>query len=393
MQGKIENNGKIEDSYSIIKCESNHCMIITRWELGKINYFSYTKFLYINYEGTEKKFNEESKKADLTSEMENIFKTLPESIGTCSELRMLKTYSNREERICLNILPTSIGNLNKLKILDLSYNKLESLPDSIGNLKNLNELNLSFNYLKTLPDSIGNLKNLEELDISHNYSFSRLPYSIGNLENLKILRLKLTNLESLPESMENLTHLEELSLSGNKTRYYGRSSSSIVDKDYSHNWFYDIIKKSFIYWSCSPPANDNWKSLSSLDLSGKKLKQIPFGVYMITGLKELDISNNQLTKISLLLGRLIHLEKLYIHNNPNLNHLSDFLWNMRYLKELKIDGKLIKDLPKNAKISLCENVDNDAIVDLTLAGKNNKKLNDQELSNKTGPYIVYLTKN
>lgn len=157
MLGLIESNGKTEKNSSIIKCESNGYMMVNRWELGNISWSPYMKFLYINYEGTEKKFNEEKKKADLTWEMKEILKTLPKSIGNCSELRMLRVYSNRNEGICLNILPESIGKLNKLKILDLSNNKLENLPKSIGNLKNLEELNLSYNKLESLPDSIGNL--------------------------------------------------------------------------------------------------------------------------------------------------------------------------------------------------------------------------------------------
>lgn len=215
------------------------------------------------------------------------------------------------------------------------------------------------------------------MNLYGNSSFSKLPDSIGNLENLKILKLGETYLVSLPESMGKLTNLKELPLS------------------YSESKRYNIVKKSFNYWSCSPPSYDtNYGRINtSLDLSGKKLKQIPIGVYMITELKEFDISNNQLTKIPPLLKELKYLEKLYIHNNPNLNHLPDIIWNMKYLKELKIDGKIIKDLPKDAKISLCQNLDNDVIVDLIYDGKTNKKLNDQELSSKTGPYIVYLTKN
>ena len=155
------------------------------------------------------------------------------------------------------------------------------------------------------------------------------------------------------------------------------------------------------------------ETLPLLDLRGKSLKQIPFGVYMLSGisykedsymyrkaygtlvcatpaLKELDVSNNQLTKISHLLSRLRCLEKLYIHNNPYLNYLPDFLWKMRNLKELKIDGKLIKDLPEGAEYHLDNENLEDSVLGLTLDGKNNRKMSDEELSKITGPYKVKL---
>ena len=90
------------------------------------------------------------------------------------------------------------------------------------------------------------------------------------------------------------------------------------------------------------------------------------------------------------MNRLRKLEKLYLNGNPNLNHLPDFLWDIKSLKELKIDGKLIKYLPENVKISLDNNDLKDGITDLIIASKYNKKMSDQDLDNMTGTYIVYL---
>ncbi|ORX84863.1 L domain-like protein [Anaeromyces robustus] len=413
MEGKSENNNKITECTS----RDGKCMMITRWELGSTFYFSSgLKFLYIEYDNTLSKFNEEISKSQLTDELREVFKktlqTLPNSIEKLSDLRMLKVYSgyNKEKYnyINLKVLPTFIENLNNLRVLDLyhnelltlpdsignlkfledlnlSYNNLSTLPDSIGNLKNLEDLNLSSNNLSTLPDSIGNLKNLEKLNLSHNHSFSELPDSIGKLKNLKILNLYSTNLKSLPESLENLINLEDILLK--KYTYYCDSQY------YPKEWYYSIIVKTFNHCSCTPPdSNYNTENNLSLNLSGKNLKQIPFGIYMMNTLNVLDISGNQIIKIPPLLKKLTNLKKLYIQNNPNLNYFPDFLWEMKYLEELKIDGRLIKDLPLNANFNLNEIIENKIIIDLTLAGKNKNKLNDQELLNLTGPYTVYLNK-
>lgn len=397
-----------EVNASIIECKSinNRFLMINRWELGDCSGMSDYRYLHINYSGTERKFEKARQEAGLTQEMRDVLCGLPESIENLRNLKILNVcsftdsnnYVTSRQIICLKALPDSIGSLTNLRILDLSSNDLW-----------------------TLPDSIGNLKNLEELYLSKNYQFSKLPASIGNLESLKILNLEGTNLRTLPESMGNLANLENLSFSkatdteGPHTYGCCRSEERIYKiGDYSPDWYRDIIDWSLEYWSCPPLVSNNGKrnlenrSLS-LNLSGKNLKQIPFGIYMMKErhsidrwsdrpgedyatpkLTELDISNNQITKIPHLLKHLCwSLGKLYIHNNPKLNHLPDFLWNMN-LKELKIDGKLIKDLPENAKISLADgNLENKAL-DLALASKNKEKMSDEALDRKTGPYVVHL---
>lgn len=393
---------------SITKCESSdkRSLMVNRWELGNIRPNSEVRYLHIDYSDMNKKLRESEH--NLTQEMKDMFYSLPTFIGNFSNLKVLSVHTCPTDNV------TSYWNKVCLK----------ALPDSIGNLKNLRILDLSDNCLTTLPDSIGNLTNLEELYLSRNRGFSKLPDSIGNLKNLEILELEGTSLDSLPDSIGNLVNLKDLSFSRSVgvegPHSYGvcRSTERIFEKkDYSPDWYRRVINKSLEHWSC-PTLNfdDKTSSLPLLDLSGKNLKQIPFGVYMLKGiqykeesyghrnvynvptlyatpaLKELDVSNNQLTKISPLLKELWYLEKLYVHNNPNLNHLPDFLWSMSCLKELKIDGKLTRDVPENAKISLADKSLEKAVLDLTLASKNNTKISDKALAKKTGPYTVYLKK-
>ena len=115
----------------------------------------------------------------------------------------------------LNSLPKEIGNLQKLKTLNLQGNNLKSLPKEIGNLTNLEGLYLDTNKLTKLPESIGNLTNLEELYVCDN-KLTKLPSSIGNLINLVHLELGDNDLKSIPSSIGNLTKLEYLDLVDNK---------------------------------------------------------------------------------------------------------------------------------------------------------------------------------
>ncbi len=394
----------------IAKCESSNkrSLMVNRYELGNVRPKDTIRYLHVDYRNMKWKLDQSR---ELTQEMKDMFYSLPTFIGDFSNLRVLSIHAystdnvmENRDKVCLKVLPDSVGNLKNLRILDLSDNNLE-----------------------TLPNSIGDLTNLEELYLSSNYRFSKLPGSIGNLKNLEVLDLRRTYLEGLPESIENLTNLKDISFSktdnvaGPHTSGVCRDTERVyAEKDYSPNWYRNVVNRSLEHWSCPTLDFDsNVGALSLLSLRGQSLKQIPFGVYMLSGitykedennyygyrsvynaqtlyatpaLKELDISNNQLTEIPRWLKRLGCLEKLYVHNNPNLNHLPDFLWSIWNLRELKIDGKLIRDLPKNAEYTLDNENLEDSVLDLTLNGKNNKKMNDKELSKITGPYIVHLKK-
>src|SRR3989442_543913 len=58
-------------------------------------------------------------------------------------------------------LPCEIGQLTKLKVLNLSDNQLSELPPEIGQLTNLYRLILSGNQLSELPPEIGQLTSLQ----------------------------------------------------------------------------------------------------------------------------------------------------------------------------------------------------------------------------------------
>ncbi|WP_309742069.1 leucine-rich repeat domain-containing protein [Chamaesiphon sp. OTE_20_metabat_361] len=93
----------------------------------------------------------------------NQLTSLPESIGSLSNLNILYVWGNQ-----LTSIPKSISNLTNLSILDLSGNQFSYLPDSICNLANLDSLNLIENQLTNLPVSIVNLSNLTELQLDKN---------------------------------------------------------------------------------------------------------------------------------------------------------------------------------------------------------------------------------
>jgi len=156
--------------------------------LDKIGYLTNLEYLYLNCE-------------NITS--------LPESIGNLKKLKEIDLYGNP-----ISVIPDTIGDLESLVDLYLGDNNIEVIPESIGNLKNLKYLYLARNQITEIPSSIGNLTNLERLTLSHN-KIQSIPDSIGNLKNLKYLYLDENNITTIPDSIKNSSTIKELDISNN----------------------------------------------------------------------------------------------------------------------------------------------------------------------------------
>ncbi|KAF2773808.1 glucose-repressible alcohol dehydrogenase-like protein transcriptional effector [Teratosphaeria nubilosa] len=83
--------------------------------------------------------------------------------------QLKKIYFNHNR---IRELPSNIGQMRSLTMLDLSFNELTSLPPEIGMLTNLKKLLLFGNDLRDLPSEIGYLSKLEMLGIEGNRYFN-----------------------------------------------------------------------------------------------------------------------------------------------------------------------------------------------------------------------------
>jgi Leucine-rich repeat (LRR) protein len=108
---------------------------------------------------------------------EELFESLPK------EIKQLLIINKSKENIALDV-PESLGRFTELEAL-LLQNIVRTLPDSIGNLKKLNFVSLNKNVeLERLPDSIADLPNL---------TFINLQNSNPNLEIPERLRERLVD--------------------------------------------------------------------------------------------------------------------------------------------------------------------------------------------------------
>lgn len=113
----------------------------------------------------------------------------------------------------IEFIPSSIGALKSLEVLQLKNSLVKSLPKELENCENLNYLNLRNNQIKTFPPPIKNLKNCKYLVLSGNY-LKKLPEKLfRNLPSLTCFKAAKNALTSLPK---DLGFLESLDLHGNR---------------------------------------------------------------------------------------------------------------------------------------------------------------------------------
>ncbi|CAH8287427.1 unnamed protein product [Eruca vesicaria subsp. sativa] len=172
-------------------------------------------------------------KLDLSN---NNIQQIPESlVARMLNLWELDLHSNQ-----LKTLPNSIGCLSKLKVLNVSGNNLQCLPETIKDCKSLEELNANFNELTSLPETIGfELTNLTKLSVNSN-KLVLLPSSLSHLTSLRVLDARLNCLVMLPDDLENLVNLQVLNVSQNFHHLKALPYSvgllmSLVELDVSYN--------------------------------------------------------------------------------------------------------------------------------------------------------------
>ncbi|CAA0829161.1 Probable LRR receptor-like serine/threonine-protein kinase [Striga hermonthica] len=195
----------------------------------------------------------------------NINGGIPSTIGNLIGLQLLDLGENQ----ITGVIPPTLGKLNRLQRLLLNANQLHGfIPQEICGMSNIGELYLNENNLTgPIPECFGELKSLRNVYLDSNKLNSSIPLNFWNLKDLLFLNLSSNRLSGqLPYEIAGLRQLNQLDLSCNQF------SGGI------------------------PRSIDGCESLTSLNLSDNKFERsIPPSLGNIRTLRELDLSNNDLS--------------------------------------------------------------------------------------------------
>ncbi|XP_030441278.2 disease resistance protein RPV1-like isoform X2 [Syzygium oleosum] len=293
------------------------------------------------------------------------------SLSICNFAGCLTSLLNlRLEDTEITELP--FGNFGSLVELDLTRSNIKDLPNSIEKMKNLRVLRMSYTRLEKLPSALGMLEKLEEIDASGCGNLcGEIPSEIGRLSFLRILRLTSTGISNIPKLPKSMTNLDlkynphmrcpDLSnLLNLRVLELDLRSRSLFLGAPTLNWIGGLRKLESLLLCCDRlatlPSDLNLLSklrklvlivdkleclpmlpqnLSYFRIQGHRLMEKSIDVSYLEKLSELHVSYcKQLTEIQGLGG---NLKRLHLDHLPSLVELPN-LTNLKKLRVLLISG-------------------------------------------------------
>lgn len=331
---------------------------LTKLELSGDGFHAFPEVITSNYH--------KLKYLDISS---NYFPSIPENLGDLKELDTLILNNNLQ----LKSIPTRIGELKKLKYINIAGIGISTLPESFSELVNLRYLNLELNGIEKLPEQIGNLKNLEvfrgpvlyqsipnsfsnlaklrfcfftvtgdeailpadfgrltELDTLWLYgNYKKLPESFGNLRKLDFfIANNGSGFNSIPESIGNLVNLTKLHLSVDVPSL-PKSFTQLVNLQYLS------FKGNLNYL---PNDFDKLENLVSFGAIYVQLKEIPTNFGNLENLREFNVAGNEITSIPESVGKLKNIRELNFARNDISTFPRSFANLANTLYKLAIHG-------------------------------------------------------
>ena len=196
----------------------------------------------------------------------------------------------RELRLAGNaldgMLTPQLANLDNLEILDVSDNAITTLPPNTDEISKLRVLNITANKLSSLPfELLVSLPLIEIYAARNRLGGALFPTCVPALLDLKILDVANNTLTSIVESGAiRLPSLQSLDVHENRLTQV--------------------------------PEMLGWTELLTLVMAGNRLASFPESIISLKKLKSLDISRNDIKKLDDRLGLMDTLAMLRIANNP-----------------------------------------------------------------------------
>ncbi|CAK6438945.1 unnamed protein product [Pipistrellus nathusii] len=205
---------------------------------------------------------------------------IPSTIGNLTGLKVLNLQNNLIPSVC-----SEFSTLTQLTVLNLGNNLLEEVPEEVKYLTSLTKLHLFGNRISRFASEIcDGLKNLTLLNLNNN-QLTYIPKEVSRLENLIYLSVNHNQLTSIPRELCFLKNLCELRLNYNQI--------SCIPEDI---WFLKSLQKLFLARNnieVLPELLCHLINLKTLDVAGNLIQIFPSG-FQYMKLKEFYCEGNPL---------------------------------------------------------------------------------------------------
>jgi Leucine-rich repeat (LRR) protein len=124
----------------------------------------------------------------------------------------------------LGVVPDEVWLMTDLQTLVLADNDLTEISERVGDLSRLRMLDLGHNKLRELPCSIGHLEELSDFLYLHDNRLTQLPDSLSRLQRLRYLNISESAFEVFPEVVTALRSLSELRVTDNRLTHLPHQS-------------------------------------------------------------------------------------------------------------------------------------------------------------------------
>jgi Leucine-rich repeat (LRR) protein len=232
----------------------------------------------------------------------------------------------------VSAVPPDLFTLKSLTELDLRENpQFVELPSQIGELVNLELLDLYGNGFKTIPATIGKLSKLRTLDLRNNaFSSENIPPQLGRCEALEKLLLSQNVLTSVPLEVTDLK--------------LKASDTCCVSCFFSSFFAQELDLANNVLTSVGAEIG-NLKSLQRLDISGNKLLSLPPEIGACTELRVLQLKVRRCVASSLLIFCVVSFFVLTCSQTNELSTLPADLGKCLLLEKLDLAHNMITQLP------------------------------------------------
>lgn len=276
---------------------------------------------------------------------------IPESIGTMSNLQTLVLSGNR----LTDRIPASLGTIPNLSYLDLSINPLGgTIPDELSTLTHLTDLSLGNCQLGgAIPSWIGNCENLRMLNLIDNALTGNVPTSFIGLKSLQQLEIRGNKLTgTFPDFLADLPNLYDITMGSNQ--FTGpipsrlTSMTKLIFLNLDNNQFTGEIPRDF----------SNLVSLAFVNLSNNKLSgSLPDGLDKLTNLISLRLANNSLSGlIPNQFGTLQGLQELDLSNNQLSGSIPSSIGLLKSLYTLRLNANQLAGCIPATLSALCSKI-------------------------------------